>query len=231
MHRVLQELSARYPDLAECIPDVERTYDVLKSMYQRGGKLLLCGNGGSAADCEHIVGELMKGFLSRRPLADEVKKRLRAAIPDAGVYLADHLQGSLAAISLVSQTSLISACANDIAADMVFAQQVYGYGVVGDVVMGISTSGNSRNVLHALQVGKALGLQTVGLTGQSGGLLRAVCDVTICVPYDLTPEIQECHLPIYHALCVMLEEAFTAPAVVTHIASDGGMPSKWVSTH
>jgi D-sedoheptulose 7-phosphate isomerase len=180
---------------------------------------------GSAADCEHIVGELMKGFLSPRPLPEEMKERLRTAIPDNGAYLADHLQGALAAISLASQTSLITACANDIAADMVFAQQVYGYGVVGDVVMGISTSGNARNVLHALQVGKALGLRTVGLTGKSGGLMRAACDVTICVPYDLTPEIQERHLPIYHALCVMLEEAFTAPVVVAHMAIDGGMPS------
>jgi D-sedoheptulose 7-phosphate isomerase len=211
-------LVQNYPDLEPCQADVVRAYETLAACFRAGGKLLICGNGGSAADCEHIVGELMKGFLRPRPTPASVSAALKAADPATGDYLTDHLQGALPAISLVSQTSLMTAFANDVAPDMVFAQQVYGYGRAGDdsparwragdVVLGISTSGNSRNVLHAVRVGRALGLTAIGLTGQSGGQLPGLCDVTIRVPYTTVTEIQERHLAVYHALCAQLEEDF-----------------------
>ena len=208
---VLAELMRRYPDLEACVPSLERAFELLRACYQDGGKVLVCGNGGSAADSEHIVGELMKGFLSRRPVDAGIRKELVAAFPDDGGYLADHLQGALPAISLVSQTALTSAYANDVASDMVFAQQVYGYGRPGDVVFALSTSGNSVNVVRALQVARALGLRTLGLTGRDGGRMRELCDVAIRVPFDTVVEIQERHLPVYHALCTLLEAAFFAP--------------------
>jgi D-sedoheptulose 7-phosphate isomerase len=190
--------------------DLNKAFRLLVGCYHQGGKLLVCGNGGSASDSEHIVGELMKGFMLKRSVDEEERDRFIRACPDNGNYLADHLQGALPAISLVSHTSLISAYANDIAADMVYAQQVYGYGRKGDAVIGLSTSGNSRNVLHALQVGRAKELVTIGFTGKHGGEMPSWCDVTIRVPWDSTPDIQERHLPLYHALCIMLEEEFFA---------------------
>jgi len=207
-HPVLRTLADRYPELSICLPDVQRTFDILHTVYQNGGKLLLCGNGGSAADCDHIVGELMKAFQLPRPIPDAVRTRLIAAFPANGDQLAARLQGALPAISLVSQSALMTAYANDVDAELIFAQQVYGYGAPGDALLGLSTSGNSVNVVRALQVGRALGLHTIGLTGRSGGQLPTLCDVTIRVPADTIADIQERHLPIYHALCTMLEEAF-----------------------
>ncbi len=208
MHRINTNLVARYPDLAGCAGDIASAFDLLRIMFEAGGTLLICGNGGSAADCEHIVGELMKGFRSKRPLSPDRRALLCAAEPEHGDYLADHLQGALPAISLVSQSGLMTAFANDVAPDMVFAQQVYGYGRAGDTLLGISTSGTSRNVLHALRVARAMKLRTIGLTGQDGGTMVGLCDVTIRVPYTDTARIQERHLPIYHTLCAMLEETF-----------------------
>lgn len=208
MHPILETLIQKYPDLSACVPDVYAAYEWLKATFEHGGKLLICGNGGSAADSEHIVGELMKAFYLPRPIPDAVRHKLIAAYPAEGEALARRLQGALPAISLVSQSALMTAHANDVAPEMVFAQQVYGYGKSGDSLLGISTSGNSANVVNALRVGHALGLHTIGLTGQSGGLMLDVCDVTIRAPYTATAEIQERHLPIYHALCLMLEEAF-----------------------
>lgn len=211
MNQTLQALIAKYPELSVCAPQVEAAFAALTETYRLGGKLLLCGNGGSAADCEHIVGELMKGFMQRRPLAAAERERLAQAAGAAeGEYLADRLQGALPAISLVSHSALITAYANDVAPDMIFAQQVYGYGRTGDAVIGISTSGNSANVVRAMQVAKAMGLRTIALTGGRGGKLKDICDIAIVVPYESTPDIQERHLPIYHALCVMLEEEFFA---------------------
>jgi D-sedoheptulose 7-phosphate isomerase len=204
----LAALLARYPDLAPCEAGIAEAVDLLAATFHGGGKLLVCGNGGSAADSEHIVGELMKGYMLKRPVPPELRARLAAAHGDHGAYLADHLQGALPAISLVSQTSLLSAFANDVAADMAYAQQVYGYGRPGDALLGISTSGNAANVMHALQVGQALGLRTIGLTGRTGGALRPHCDVAICVPADITPQIQERHLAIYHTICHLLESEF-----------------------
>ncbi len=201
-------LVQKYPELEACRGDLERAYQVLKACFAGGGKLLVCGNGGSAADSEHIVGELMKGFLKRRPVPDELRQRLVAAYPEDGNSLADHLQGALPAISLVNQVALNTAFANDVAAEMVFAQQVYGYGRPGDILLVISTSGNASNVLRAAQVARVLGLITLGLSGADGGKLRASCDVTICVPWTATADIQERHLPVIHALCARLENEF-----------------------
>ncbi len=208
MKQTFEAMTWAYPDLAECAPAVQRAFEILRDAYRAGGKLLVCGNGGSAADSEHIVGELMKGYFTKRPVPPAIRQRLEAVFPEDAAYLAGHLQGALPAISLVSQTSLITAFANDVAADLIFAQQVYGYGAPGDVLLGISTSGNSPNVIYALKVARALGLRTIGLTGRSGGQMKDLCDVAICAPADLTPEIQQRHMVIYHALCAMLEEEF-----------------------
>ncbi len=208
MNSKLDQLIKKYPELGVCAPDIAHAFEILVKTYRGGGQVLICGNGGSAADSEHIVGELMKGYLSRRPIPASIRSRLIGAFPENGAYLADHLQGALPTLSLVSQTSLLTAYANDVAPDMAFAQQVYGYGRGRDAVIGISTSGNSPNVLNALRVGRALGLATIGLTGKYGGALPEIGDVTICVPWDLTADIQERHLAIYHALCAMLEEEF-----------------------
>lgn len=204
----IEQLIATYPDLERCTPNIEAAFQILSTCYHNGGKVLTCGNGGSAADAEHIVGELMKGYLLKRPVSDEIRAKLVSASPEDDDYLASRLQGALPAISLVSQTSLLSAISNDTAADMGFAQQVYAYGQEGDVLIGLSTSGNSRNVILAMQVARALGLRTIGLTGPTGGALKPLCDVCICVPAENTPAIQERHLPIFHVLCAMLEEEF-----------------------
>lgn len=208
MHRELLRLFARYPELASCREDIEAAYEILRNSYASGGKALFCGNGGSASDSEHIVGELMKGFMSKRPLPAEERARFAEAYGEDGGYIAERLQGALPAISLVSHTALMTAFINDVAPDLVFAQQVYGYGKPGDVLVGITTSGNSANVVRAVQVAKVRGLATIGLTGRTGGKLAELCDVTIRVPHDSTPDVQERHLPIYHAICIMLEEAF-----------------------
>ncbi|MDI4648212.1 D-sedoheptulose-7-phosphate isomerase [Cohnella hashimotonis] len=207
MNRTLDELIAKYPELEVCSADIEAAFEAARSSFARGGKMLLAGNGGSAADCEHVVGELMKGFMSPRRLGESERERL-AVWGEEGAYMADRLQGALPAISLVSQSALATAYINDVAADMVFAQQVYGYGKPEDTLVVFSTSGSSVNVVRAVQVAKSLGLATIAFTGSGGGKLASLCEVTIRVPYDRTPDIQERHLPIYHALCMMLEEAF-----------------------
>ncbi len=200
-------LLSKHPDLHGILPELHAAYDLLLNCYQRGGQVLICGNGGSASDSEHLVGELMKGYLSARPISSDLRRQLEAAFPETGAYLADHLQGALPTLSLVSQSALITAVANDIAGDMIFAQQVYGYGRPGDVLLAISTSGRSRNVLYAAQVARVRGLSTLGMTGGAGGDLRPTCTLTVCVPRERTADIQEQHLAIYHALCAMLEEA------------------------
>jgi D-sedoheptulose 7-phosphate isomerase len=206
----IEQLIATYPELNICAQDIQAAFELLQTCYRSGGKALTCGNGGSAADAEHIVGELMKGYLLKRSIPEEVRAKLISTSPQDGEYLASHLQGGLPVISLVSQTSLLSAIANDTAADMVYAQQVYAYGREGDALIGISTSGSSTNVIRAMQVAHALGLRTIGLTGRTGGKLKPLCDVCIRVPANDTTLIQERHLPIFHVLCAMLEEEFFA---------------------
>jgi D-sedoheptulose 7-phosphate isomerase len=195
-----------YPELVICEEDIQKAIQILSGCFKAGGKLLVCGNGGSAADSEHIVGELMKGYMSRRPLSETIRQKFLTANNLDGLFLADHLQGALPAISLVSQSSLISAFSNDVNADLVYAQQVYGYGRTSDVLWGISTSGNAKNVNFALQTAQTLGMKTIGLSGPSGGKMKDYCDVIIRVPGDSTPAIQERHLPVYHTICAMLEQ-------------------------
>ncbi|MEY2558853.1 MAG: D-sedoheptulose 7-phosphate isomerase [Verrucomicrobiota bacterium] len=204
----LSRLIERYPILASCSADISSAIELLSDLFSSGNKLLICGNGGSAADSEHMVGELMKGFMKPRkiPPADAAKVE-KSGGPD-GAAVAANLQGALPAIALTSQLSLNTAVANDTHAEMIFAQQVYGLGQKGDAVLGISTSGNSRNVINAFIVARALELKTIALTGRGGGLLPPFADVMIRVPADTVLEIQELHLPVYHTLCVELEERF-----------------------
>lgn len=203
----LSSLRERYPALQACEPQLRAAYDLLATSYKNGNKLLVCGNGGSAADSEHIVAELMKGFLKRRPISAEDATKLAQA-GAAGKEIAGRLQGTLAAISLPSQMSLLTATANDGDFDMVFAQQVYGLGRAGDVLLAISTSGRSKNICNAVIVAKAFGVKSIALTGKSGGDLAPLADVAIKVPSDNVAEIQELHLPVYHWLSTELEAAF-----------------------
>ena len=201
-------LLKRYPGLQACERELGAAFDLLVAAYQTGNKLLVCGNGGSAADSEHMVAELMKGFLKRRPISAEHAAQLERAGGAAGTAIASRLQGTLAAVALPAQVSLITAIANDIDYDMIFAQQVFGLGRPGDVLLGISTSGKSKNVVNAVIVAKAFGLKSIALTGRAGGELAPLVDVAIKVPSDNVAEIQELHLPVYHWLSTELEETF-----------------------
>ncbi|MGN1381694.1 MAG: SIS domain-containing protein [Eubacterium sp.] len=201
-------LVERYPQLASCAKDIEKAYDILELSYSNGGKLLVCGNGGSAADSEHIVGELMKGFKKARKLDSAAQDKLKAVHPELGSVLAENLQGALPAIALDGHPALTTAYMNDCEPLLCFAQQVNGYGHTGDALLGISTSGNSKNVLYAAVTAKAKGLKVIGLTGERQNKLEQLADVTIHVPQTETYMIQELHLPVYHCLCLMLEDKF-----------------------
>lgn len=205
---MLNELVMRYPVLGIVREDVNKAYSLLEACYENGGKLLIAGNGGSAADAEHIVGELMKGFVKRRPLPKELKRALIDTDPIRGSELSEKLQQGLPAIALTNHAALSSAFANDVDGMLSYAQQVNGYGKEGDVFLGISTSGNSENVMYAAVTAKAKGMKVIGLTGRDGGKLAKLADVAIVVPEQETYKIQELHLPIYHALCLMLEDHF-----------------------
>lgn len=206
--KYLEELVERYPILDAVKDDVRKAYELLEACYEQGGKLLIAGNGGSCADAEHIVGELMKGFVKRREVSDSFAECLRNADEVRGAELAKKLQGGLPAIALTGHAGLSTAYLNDVDGDLIFAQQTYGYGRPGDVLIGISTSGNAKNVMYAMTVAKALGMKTIGLTGKDGGALKREADVSVVVPETETFKIQELHLPVYHALCLMLEERF-----------------------
>lgn len=208
MDEQLQLLIERYPRLVVCQEDIKSAYEILETAYQKGGKLLVCGNGGSASDAEHIVGELMKEFKLKRKVYGNHAATLKEIDPELGQVLADNLQGALPAISLTGHSSLQTAFMNDVVPELVFAQQVNGYGKEGDVFLGISTSGNSKNVLYAAVNAKAKGLKVIGLTGSKENKLMKYSDVCIRVPETETYKIQELHLPVYHCLCLMLEEKF-----------------------
>ena len=205
---MLDELIKRYPILERVREDIDVVYGILERCYENGGKLLIAGNGGSAADAEHIVGELMKGFVKRRPVTEEMKEALEKADPVRGKELSEKLQGGLPAIALVDHAALSTAFANDVDGMLSYAQQVNGYGKPGDVFLGISTSGNAENVMYAAVTAKAKGMKVVGLTGKDGGNLVGIADAAVIVPEMETYKIQELHLPVYHALCLMLEHRF-----------------------
>jgi len=200
MNKHLSGLMERYPVLKPLRDEIMNAFDALTQSYRNDGKLLVCGNGGSAADADHIVGELMKGFYLKRELDSNVKQKFGS--------LGDKLQGALPAISLTHHTALSTAFQNDVDPSLIYAQQVFGYGKCGDVLFAISTSGNSLNIINAIKIAKASGLVTIGLTGRSGGEMMDLCDICINVPSDITAEVQELHLPVYHTLCAMLEEEF-----------------------
>ena len=204
----LDELIERYPSLSCCREDIEKAYLILEDAYKIDKKLLIAGNGGSAADSEHIAGELMKRFKTPRPVPEEFANKLMKIDPALGKELAQNLERGLMAIPLVALEALTTAYINDVDGLGVFAQQLYGFGREGDVFLGISTSGNSKNILNATIVAKAIGIKVIGLTGHNGGELGKVADVTIRVPEVETYRIQELHLPVYHSLCLMLEDSF-----------------------
>jgi hypothetical protein len=201
-------LCERYPKLEVCREDVIAAYEIMEEMYVNDHKLLIAGNGGSAADCEHIAGELMKRFKTSRPCSPEFAEELKRIDPVRGENLAKNLERGLMAIPLVANEALTTAYINDVDGLGVFAQQLYGFGRKGDVFLGISTSGNSKNVMSATVVARALGIKVIGLTGMTGGELASVADVVIKVPETETYMIQELHLPVYHCLCLMLEDKF-----------------------
>ncbi|MGD9560187.1 MAG: SIS domain-containing protein [Oscillospiraceae bacterium] len=212
VEQVLDELMARYPALAAAKADIVKAYQLLEKTYEGGGKVLCAGNGGSAADAEHIVGELMKGFHLARALAPGERAALEKAGGEQGRWLGERLQGALPALSLVGNVALQTAFSNDVDGAAGVAQQVYALGTTGDVFWGLSTSGNSQNILLGAIAAKAKGTKVLGLTGESGGKLKALADVCICVPHTRVDCIQELHLPVYHCLCAMLEVRFFGQA-------------------
>lgn len=203
VNQIFEELFERYPALTPCRDDIYTAYELMIKCYSSGGKVMICGNGGSAADSEHIAGELLKGFNLKRPLSDEDKK----AFDDPS--LPEKLQYGLPAISLVSQTGLMTAFINDVAAENVFAQQVYAYAnKENDVLIALSTSGNSANIINAVKTANAKRIKSISITGEKGGLLNSISTVTVKLPSVRTFVIQEYTLPVYHALCAMTEAYF-----------------------
>ena len=204
---ILEELTQRYPALTPLKGDVEAAFITLKACYEQGGRVYLCGNGGSAADCEHIVGELMKSFKKKRPIAPALAEGLRGE-GELGEELISDLEGGLPAISLCGHTPLTLAFLNDKNPMLTFAQQLSVMGRAGDVLVTLSTSGNSKNCVYAAIVARSLQMKTVFLGGGTGGKLKAIADVSVVAPEKETYKVQEYHLPIYHCLCAMLEEEF-----------------------
>lgn len=206
MEDILNQLVNRHEKLVHLKESISKAAELLIETYQNGGKVLVCGNGGSSADAGHIVGELMKSFEAKRPLNSDIQQKLTSQFGERGSLLSEKLQQGLPAISLSEHTSLITAISNDLGGDFIFAQQVAGYGNTGDVLLALSTSGNAQNVLDALMVAKVKGMKTIGMTGETGGKMKDLCDVLINVPATRTAYVQELHLPIYHALCMMVEK-------------------------
>ena len=209
----IETLLQNHPALTACRDAVESARDLLTDTYRAGGKLLLCGNGGSAADCDHIAGELLKGFLSHRPLSEEDCLALAESLPDGEAdpdlyLLAGQLQGGLPAVSLPAQTAALTAVCNDTDPALIFAQLTWALGQAGDTLVCLSTSGNSRNVVLAAKAAKTKGLRVLALTGENDSKLSELSDVTVQVPAHDTYRVQEYHLPVYHYLCAAVEEAF-----------------------
>ena len=209
----IETLLQNHPALIACRDTIESARDLLTDTYRADGKLLLCGNGGSAADCDHIAGELLKGFLSHRPLSEEDCLALAESLPngeaDPDLYLlAGQLQGGLPAVSLPAQTAVLTAVCNDTDPALIFAQLTWALGQAGDTLVCLSTSGNSRNVVLAAKAAKTKGLRVLALTGENDSKLSELSDVTVQVPAHDTYRVQEYHLPVYHYLCAAVEEAF-----------------------
>ena len=208
VYAYLELLLERYPVLLPVKKQIAESYEMIRDCYENGGKLIVGGNGGSCADAEHIVGELMKGFKLPRKLNANMVEKLTAVDPVLGGHLADSLQGGLPAIALSSHPGLNTAFLNDINGEMMYAQQLNTLGKPGDVFLGISTSGNAANIQYAAITARAKGMKVVGLTGKTGGKMNALTDVNMIMPCEETYQIQELHLPVYHTLCLMLESHF-----------------------
>ena len=204
----LELLIERYPALAVCESEIKRAIEAIIACYEKGGKLLLCGNGGSCADCDHIVGELMKGFLKKRPLDESKKAEMREKCAELDDATLSKLQGGLSAISLPTIAALSSAFNNDVDPELTYAQSTLVLGKAGDIFIGLSTSGNAKNVAAAARVAKGLGMTVIGMSGEGGGKLAVLSDIAIRVPERETFKIQELHLPVYHAICAEVEEYF-----------------------
>lgn len=205
---MLKTLIERYPVLKDSKADIKAAAEKIIACYEKGGKLILCGNGGSSSDCDHIVGELMKGFLKMRPLSEEKKSQMLKNCPLLDDETLSKLQGALPAISLPNISGLNSAFCNDVDPELIYAQSLMSLGNKGDILLALSTSGNSKNVFAAAKVAKGLGLTVIGLTGKTGGKLKDISDICICAPETETFKIQELHLPIYHFLCAETEAHF-----------------------
>lgn len=205
---MLKELIERYPILENSKKEITEARDMVIKCYENGGKLLLCGNGGSCADCDHIVGELMKGFLKKRPLSEEQKEKMKENCSLIDESILDKLQNALPAIALPNIAALNSAFCNDVDPELIYAQSLMSLAKKGDILIAISTSGNSKNVYAAAKTAKALGIDVIGLTGGTGGKLKEISDVCIIAPENETFKIQELHLPIYHYICASVEEHF-----------------------
>jgi putative phosphoheptose isomerase len=212
--KIIDNLIERYPSLDICKQDILLSVEMLINCYQNKNKLLICGNGGSASDSQHIVGELMKSFRLKRKIPIEIQEQIEDKFPQSSQYYIENLEEPLTAISLVGETSLITAYSNDKAPDLIFAQQVYGLSNAGDILLAISTSGNSKNVLYACEIAQIKGMKIIGLTGQSGGKMNNICDILIKTPEIETYKIQEYHLPIYHAICLAIEEEFFGEGII-----------------
>lgn len=208
LERHVDHLLDRYQCLHSIKKEIIEAYQLLEECYQEDGKALIAGNGGSSADAGHMVGELMKQFKTSRPLPADFADRLKSVDQVRGSYLAEKLGRGLMAISLSAHEALCTACINDMGGTEIFAQQLLGYGREGDVFIGISTSGNSENIVNAAVVARALGIKVIGLTGADGGDLSRIADISVKVPETETYIVQELHLPIYHCWCLMLEESF-----------------------
>lgn len=207
-NQVFKKLINRYPELSSIEDEIRKASENIIFCYRNDKKVLICGNGGSCSDSDHIVGELMKGFEKKRPIETALKSNLISLAGERGKYISEMLQQGLPAISLAAHSALVTAVANDIDADLIFAQQIVGYGEPGDILLGISTSGNSRNILDAAITAKAIGMSVIGLTGHTGGKLKTYCDILINVPEKRTAFVQELQLPVYHAICIIVENYF-----------------------
>lgn len=206
--KYIDALCERHPTLSLCKNDIEKATIAIISSFENDGKLLVAGNGGSCADSDHISGELLKSFVKKRKLPEKFIETIKKISSEAGDYLANKLQGSLPVIALANNAALMTASLNDVDGNVLFAQQVNGYGKKGDVFLGISTSGNSKDIVYSVAVAKAKGLFTIALTGKDGGKLNGLADISIVVPEQETFKIQELHLPVYHAVCLEVEEHF-----------------------
>jgi len=208
MQDYFNELICRYPELSDIEKDIREVYNLLKKCFNNNGTLFVCGNGGSASDGEHIVGELLKGFRLKREINQDLKNKFTEKFGEEGTNTAEKLQSGFKAISLGSHPAFLTAFANDVDADLIFAQQLFVLGKEGDVLMGFTTSGNSKNILKAMEVASVKGIKTILMTGASGGKAFKMADYSLKMPETETYKIQELHLPVYHAICLMIEEHF-----------------------